>query len=283
MRIKSQNEIDALFLANRLAVDSYQTLGVPMEKLIPTGPTGFDFIRQENTTALGSQFRKSNAISPDDVVIAYNAMRGTGLWSEIEVNATPKILLNILELAKRYPDKKFVFVYRFHPDDQRPEVLIEILNKLTEIPGNLRLIIHQPSDSKTDGRSPLAAADLVITTVSTTNTGVALCGAKPENLKPRTGRMPLYYISSIAKNELRKTGTILPTASQLQAAAVANAEQELLPTMEIALFNSDYRKGIFSAQATTLRDIYRFKGTETATTRTILQLRRILKKANSVK
>jgi hypothetical protein len=134
-----------------------------------------------------------------------------------------------------------------------------------------------------DGRSPLAAANLVITTVSTTNTGVALCGAKPESLKPQTGHMPLYYISSIAKNELEKTGTILPTASQIKAAAVANAEPELLPTMENALFNADYRGRIFSAQATTLRDIYRFKGTKTATGRTILQIRRILKEAQQTK
>ena len=281
--VNPENEIDALFLANRLAVASYEAMGFPALKLIPTGPTGFDFIRQENTTSLGSQFRENNAILPNDMVIAYNAMRGTGLWSEIEVDATPKVLLSTFELAKRYPDKKFVFVYRFHPDDQQPEVLNEMPNRFTKIPDNLRLIIHQPSDSKTDGRSPLAAADLIITTVSTTNTGVALCGAKPENSRPQTGHMPLYYISSIAKDELEKTGTILPTAAQLGAAAVVNNKSDLPQTMTSALFDADYRRRIFDAQATTLRDIYRFKGTKTATARTVLQIRRILRETQQTK
>lgn len=275
--LNPEHEIDALFLANRLAATGYETGGFPTLKLIPTGPTGFDFIRQEDTTTLGSQFRENNDISPNNIIIVYNAIRGTGLWSEVEVDATPKVLSSTLKLAKRYPHKNFVFVYRFHPDDQQPEVLNEMLNRFTESPDNLRLIIHQPSDSKTNGRSPLAAADLAITTVSTTNTGVALCGAKPENLRPQTGHMPLYYISSIAKDELGKTETILPTASQLKAAATANAEPELLPTIEKSLFDNDFRDRIFETQANALRDIYRFKGTETATNRTILQIGRILK------
>lgn len=275
--VHPETEIDALFLTNRLAISVYETTGFPAPKLIPTGPTGFDFLRQENTAALGSQFRESNAISSSDIVITYNAIRGTGLWSKIEVDATPKVLLSAIELAKRYPDKKFVFVYRFHPDDQQPQILNEALNRFTAIPDNLRLIIHQPSDSKADGRSPLAAADMVITTVSTTNTGVALCGAKSESLRPATGHMPMYFLSNIAEQELQKTGTILPTAAQLGAAAVANKDVQILPTMEMALFDKSFRGQIFVNQSTKLRDIYRFKGNETATARSILQIRNLLR------
>jgi len=278
--VNPEHEIDALFLANRLPCQFYLDLSVPASKLIPTGPTGFDFLHQEDTQKLGDNFRKTLGINPSDIVIVHNAIRGTGLWSEIEIDATPKVLSAIFKLAASRPDKKFVFVYRFHPDDQQPEVLSQELNSLTEIPENLRLVIHQPADSRADGRSPLAAANLVITTVSTTNTGVALCGAKPAAVRPHTGHMPLYFISPIAEKELEKTGTILPTASQLQAAAVAGIDQELLPTIEKALFDSDFRRRIFNAQATALREIYRFKGTATATYRTLLQLRRLLKNPN---
>ncbi|GEM_PF-6103647 len=274
--INLQTEIDALFLANRLPCQFYEELGVPVTKLIPIGPTGFDFLHQENTSELGHTFRESQRIDSSDIVIVHNAIRGTGLWSEIEIDATPKILSAIFRLAAGHPDKKFVFIYRFHPDDQQPEVLNEILTKFAQIPNNLKVIVHQPSDSRTDSRSPLAAADLVITTVSTTNTGVSLCGAKPESSRPQTGHMPLYFISPIAEKELGKTETMLPTASQLKAAAVTNTEQELLPAMENALFDVDYRRRIFSAQATALREIYRFKGTATATERVLLQIRTLL-------
>ncbi len=271
-----EHQIEALFLANRLAVAGYQALNFPTPKLITTGPTGFDFLHQENTTTLGNQFREINAISPDDIVIVYNAIRGAGLWSEIEIDATPKVLLSILELAKRYPDKKFTFIYRFHPDDQQPEVLNDILNPFAQTPTNLRLIIHQPADSRADSRSPLAAADLVITTVSTTNTGVALCGAKSESTRPHTGHLPLYFLSPIAVDELKKTGTILPTASQLGAAAVVNTETELLPIIEQCIFDPDFKRIIFTQQAGALRDIYRFKGAATATDRVLLQIRALL-------
>lgn len=275
--INLQTEIDALFLANRLPYQSYREIGVPAAKLIPTGPTGFDFLHQENTQELARAFRENNGIAPSDAVIVYNAIRGTGLWSEIEIDATPKILSAVFELAAHYQDRKFVFIYRFHPDDQRPEVLNGILDNRFGQPENLMLTIHQPQETKIDSRSPLAAADLVITTVSTTNTGVALCGAKPESLRPQTGHMPMYFLSEIAKTELCKTGTILPTAAQLGAAAVAQKDDQILSTMEKALFNPAYREEIFSHQATELRNIDRFKGTATATARTIFQIRNLFR------
>lgn len=274
--IDFNTEIDALFLANRLAVTSYQNLGVATEKLIPAGPTGFDFLNQENTLELAMSFRENNAISPTNTVIVYNAIRGTGLWSEIEINATPKILSAVFTFANSHPDKKFVFIYRFHPDDQKPEVLNKILDKRSNQPPNLSLHVHQPQETKIDSRSPLAAADLVITTVSTTNTGVALCGAKPEILRPTTGHMPMYFLSEIAEQELLKTGTILPTAAQLGAAAVARQDDQLIQTMEKALFDSGFRNQIFASQTGKLQKIYRFKGTATATYRTLLQLRHLL-------
>jgi hypothetical protein len=257
-------------------------LGIPPNKLIPTGPTGFDFLHHEDTQKLGETFRKDNSISLDDTLIAYNAIRGTGLWSEIEVDATPQILSVVFRLAKRRPDIKFVFIYRFHPDDQNPGVLNGIIDERSTQPKNLRLIVHQPRETNDNGRSPLAAADLAITTVSTTNTGVALCGAKPEAERPGTGRMPLYFLSPIAAAELKKTSTILPTAAQLNAAAVAREDAELLPTVEQALFNDEFRQQIFDRQSHDLRDVYRFKGTTSATDRAILHLCRLLKNQTSV-
>ena len=275
--INLRTEIGALFLANRLPLDVYKSLGVPAEKLIPTGPTGFDFLHQENTQELGQDFRRKNGIADSDILVVYNAIRGTGLWSKIEIDATLKILSAIFELAASRPDKKFVFIYRFHPDDQKPEVLNEIIDKRPDSPKNLTIIVHQPQETKTDSRSPLAAADLVITTVSTTNTGVALCGAKPESSRPQTGRMPMFFISQIAIDALNKTSTILPTPSQIGASSVAHADEEILPTIERSLFYEKYRRSIFSQQATRLREIYRFKGTATATDRTLMQIRQLLK------
>lgn len=281
--VNLEAEVDALFLANRLPLQHYQDLGVPAIKLIPTGPTGFDFLHREHTAQLGQAFRETNTISPDILVIVHTAIRGTNLWSEIEIDATPKILSAIFELAKNHPDKKFVFVYRFHPDDQRPEVLHSILTKFTETPENLRFMTHQPAETRADGRSPLAAANLAITTVSITNTGVALCGAKPEAIRPEIGHMPLYFISPTAKYELQKTGTILPTAGQIGAAAVAEEDHQLVPSMERALFDLPFRRDIFARQTEKLRDIYRFKGTATATDRALLQIRFLLKNSNLVK
>lgn len=269
------DQISALYLASRLSRPEYQALNhlldIPETKFITTGPPGFDDIHSENTQEVNAEIRQQLGISPTDIVIAHFAARSSDRYGQVEINATQTISSAAVRLAEKYPGRNFIFIHRLHPGEKDPRNLYEIIQSIPDLPNNLRIIPHHQS-SRFDTRLISAAANLNTTTLSITLTGVALRGARrlPYTY---TGQTPLYFLSEGARGILTEVGYDIPPAAKLGAAAAVYQETEIIPTMEAALFDDNFRQNLFHHQGRKFRDAYRFKGTATAADRILLQIR----------
>lgn len=270
--------------ADRVSFASYKKLlPIPVAKFITTGPNSWDILKDEQTEEKNISIRKRLNISQDALLIVHYAIRGYGLWSEMEVDTTPAILQAVLKLANNFPEKEVVLLYRFHPGDSRPNILRELVvrNIPSRVPGNLKIQFSSPYQAiETDGYLISAISDIATSSCSTSLTGVALRGARGREYN-RTGQMPLYFLSPVVREQLGMTHNEIPAAVQEKAAVFADSQEELSSLMEKAIFSKEMRNRIFSHQARELRDRYRFKGTGTATGRAFLQIRKLLKDLNS--
>lgn len=263
--------VDRILLSTRSSAETYKPLGFTKPQLIPTGQPAYDAIKAENTPEINLQVRSELGIGNSDIVIAYYAARSQQ-FDQAEVRSTVIVCQALNRFAKVNPDKKIVFVYRMHPAEEQPGLLLSCLPESTPV---LRVI--GPEGTTNIDTYPLsAAADLNMSNISTTLSPVALRGSRTGTYYETTGRMPLYFIFPPAQAILDKLGYNWPVPARLGAATVSTGENGLLETINRALFDNDYRRKIFAAQSGLLRDEYRFKGTATATDRARLQLRAML-------
>lgn len=263
--------VDRVLLSTRSSVETYKPLGFDESKLIPTGQPAYDTIKAENTPEINLQVRKKLGIGTGDIVIAYYSARSQQ-FDQAEVKSTVIVCQALKRFADDNPDKKVVLVYRMHPAEEQPGLLLSCLPESTPV---LR-VIGPEGTTNIDTLSLSAAANLNMSNISTTLSPVALRGSRTGTDYETTGRMPLYFIFPPAQAILDKLGYNWPVPARLKAAAVSTTEQDLPTTMEKALFDKDYRKLIFAAQAGLLRNEYRFKGTAAAADRARLQLRIML-------
>lgn len=283
--INLSSDIDMIFTANRGSQDTYTEdifQKIPSTKFTTTGSVMWDHLHTEQTQEVNLNLRRNLSIAQDDIVISHYAARGHGLWSEMEINTTPALFTASINLSNDHPDKQFVLLYCFHPGDNQPEILHRLINNhTTNLPNNLKLIITEPDQAKTiDGRLVSAMANVATSACSTVLTGVSLRGARNQDYR-LTGQMPIYYLSDVVKQQLAESHYDVPTPVQTGAALSATTPSEFKIALETAIFNDSSRKIVFDHQAVELQAQYRFKGTATATKRTFLQIRQLLRQIDS--
>lgn len=280
--IDLSQSVDALLVASAFSPDFYTEFPeIPRTRFIPVGPPRCDFIYDENLAEKNRETRTRLDIPLDAVVIAHFAARGGDQYGETERHATQATGVAVHQLSQKHPDLPVVFIHRQHPGDSQPEIIQDIVNRLPASRNNYRVITHDQT-----GRLPTAdvaaATNLGVATLSLTLTEMALHGAlRPE---PRdTGWLPLFFLSEGARSILDEVHYPLPTPVRLGAAASVQHKDELLPAMERALFDKEHRETIAKTQEKDLGRAYRFKkGAARATTRAILQIRRILERKEEV-
>lgn len=268
--------VDRILLANAASARAYpeDEFGIPRDRMKVTGSPTFDSIKSEDTAASNAETRKKLGIPLETVAVAYFAVPSQEPYFEgMELKTTKTVSRAVRKVAFRHPHREFVFLYRRHPREERPE---ELRRLLPESRGNLRVIPHEDSE-QIPTRNIGASSDANVSLLSTVNTESALRGARgePESMvgawwgllsgqdraphpKRRTGSMPVYLLNADAIRVLAHTGYELPVTAQHGAAAVATNDDQLPDVIDRALFDVPMRHRIAHQQATALKTEYAF-------------------------
>lgn len=240
------------------------------DKIITVCQPEFDLLLSEQTQVINRRVRKRIRINHNDLLVSY-----FGALSREHPDATHALAKTISALNAITNKRNIYLAFRPHPREINSSLFDPILKTASE-----KVKIINPSEhQQISTREISAAANLIVTTISTPGLETALRGSRPQTKIEQTGWLPLHIMLPPAQAWIKKNAGSLPVV-ELGATATALASNEIQPVIEKALFDKDFQRQILKAQQGPLKSEYRFYGRKTSTDRVLLRLERFEKTLN---